>query len=137
MDRLAVLYGMTAKDLLGPHNLELGDLNVAFNLDIDPPQVVLTALAERTGADLDQLRTMAMTGAVTNASAGRGIAVASTRRPYGWEFELTLAPAASARDRLEISLRDGVVSERCRSWSWCAGGGLGPRSRGAIRWPSS
>jgi hypothetical protein len=108
------------KDLLGPHNLEFGDLNVAFNLVIDPPEVVLTALAERTGADLDQLRTMAMTGAVTNASAGRGIAVASTRRPYGWEFELTLAPAASARDRLEISLRDGVVSERCRSWSWCA-----------------
>jgi hypothetical protein len=57
--------------------------------------------------------------AVTNAIAGRGIAVASTRRPYGWEFELMLALAASARDRLEIGLRDGVVSERCRSWSWC------------------
>lgn len=62
LDRLAVLYGMTASDLIGVRNLELGGVTVPYNLDIDAPEQVLVALAERTGVDAAQLRGMTLTG---------------------------------------------------------------------------
>jgi hypothetical protein len=60
--RLAVTYGMTPKYLLGPKNLELGGMYVPYNLSYDPPSVILTELAKRTGVDLGQLKAMTLLG---------------------------------------------------------------------------
>lgn len=47
LERLAVLCGMTTKDLLGPHNLPIGDFPIPHDLDADPPPVMLSELAKR------------------------------------------------------------------------------------------
>jgi hypothetical protein len=61
LDRLARLYEMPVKDLL-TRNLGLVDLDVPADLDYDPPMAMLTALAERTGVGLAQLRAMTLAG---------------------------------------------------------------------------
>ncbi|MEV6415355.1 TniQ family protein [Kribbella sp. NPDC051718] len=62
LDRLAVLYGMTASDLVGERNLELGGVTVPHDLDFDPPWTMLLALAQRTGIALGQLQAMTLSG---------------------------------------------------------------------------
>lgn len=62
LDRLAVLYGMNRKDLVGPHNLAIGGMYVPHHLDADPPPVMLTELAKRTGVDLATLQAMTLAG---------------------------------------------------------------------------
>jgi hypothetical protein len=62
LDRLALLYGLTTKHLLGPLNLEYGGMYAPYLLDADPPPVVLTELAKRTGVDLEQLKAMTLAG---------------------------------------------------------------------------
>jgi len=57
--RLARLYRMTVKDLLG--NLDL-DVDLPADLDHDPPAVLLAELAQRTGVDLGQVRAMTLAG---------------------------------------------------------------------------
>jgi hypothetical protein len=61
LERLARLYEMSVKDLL-TRNLGLVDLDVRADLDYDPPMAILTALAERAGVELAQLRAMMLAG---------------------------------------------------------------------------
>lgn len=61
LERLARLYNLTVKDLL-THNLGPLDLTVPCDLDHDPPAAILTALGERTGVALAQLRAMTLAG---------------------------------------------------------------------------
>lgn len=62
LERLARLYGMSVRDLL-TYNLDLGDVVAApWNLDYAPPDVLLAALADRTGVDLAELRAMTLAG---------------------------------------------------------------------------
>jgi len=56
---LARLYHLPVKDLLG--NLDL-DVTVPWDLDRDPPEALLVALAQRTGVDLAQLRATTLAG---------------------------------------------------------------------------
>ncbi|WP_067603689.1 TniQ family protein [Nocardiopsis listeri] len=61
LERLAELYEMPVRDLL-TRNLGLVDLRVPDDLDYDPPQAMLAALAERTGVDLARLQAMTWVG---------------------------------------------------------------------------
>jgi hypothetical protein len=65
LDRLAALYGMTARELLrnnlGPASALLDDPAVT-DLDWDPPFALLEALAERTGTGAGELRLMTVAG---------------------------------------------------------------------------
>lgn len=62
LGRIAVSYGLSVKDLL-THNLDLPTVAVPLaDLDDDPPAVMLTALAERTGVEPVDLRMMTLTG---------------------------------------------------------------------------
>lgn len=61
LGRLAELYGMPVHDLL-QHNLGLVDLALPTGLDLNPPTAMLAALAEKTGVDRTQLRSMTLAG---------------------------------------------------------------------------
>ncbi|GEL18027.1 hypothetical protein PA7_18640 [Pseudonocardia asaccharolytica DSM 44247 = NBRC 16224] len=65
LQRIAQLYGLSVTDLVR-HNLGEASAQLADTaeeaLDWDPPIAVLAALAERTGAELGQLRRMTMAG---------------------------------------------------------------------------
>lgn len=60
--RLADLYNLQVKDLLGDENLGLPELEVLVDFDRDPPAALLSALAERTGVELARLRAMTLVG---------------------------------------------------------------------------
>ncbi|MFC7331351.1 TniQ family protein [Marinactinospora rubrisoli] len=61
LERLAGLYELPVQDLL-TRNLGLADLWVPADLDYDPPQAMLVALAGRTGVDVARLRSMTLAG---------------------------------------------------------------------------
>ena len=61
LSRVARLYHLPVSELL-THNLGQPGLAVPADLDYDPPQGLLTALAERTGSGLAQLRMMTLAG---------------------------------------------------------------------------
>jgi len=79
LERLARLYNLSVKDLL-THNLGLFDLTVPADLDHDPPAMMLTALAERTGVEPAQLKAMTLAGWVPWLSTPCGCA-STMRRP--------------------------------------------------------
>jgi hypothetical protein len=70
------------------------------------------SIAGGTGLDPVVFEPLGDDRGVHVAAGGPGLRATAGRR--------AVSPRPSSRDRLEISLRDGVVSERCRSWSWCA-----------------
>ncbi len=61
LERTARTYNLSVKDLL-THNLGQLDVKAPEVVDWDPPAAILAALAERTGADLAQLRMMTLAG---------------------------------------------------------------------------
>jgi len=61
LERTARTYNLSVKDLL-THNLGQLDVTAPEVVDWDPPAAILAALAERTGADLAQLRMMTLAG---------------------------------------------------------------------------
>ncbi|REH31064.1 TniQ protein [Kutzneria buriramensis] len=62
VSRLAALYGMRVEELLDDRNLDLDGAAVPYDLDFDPPETLLVALAERTGHDLGRLWAMTLIG---------------------------------------------------------------------------
>lgn len=61
LDRLAMLYAMTTKDLIGPDNAEFAPHPV-HHLDVNPPPTVLATLTQRTGLAVDRLQAMTLAG---------------------------------------------------------------------------
>lgn len=90
LGRLAQLYEMPVTDLL-KHNLGLVDLAVPADLDVDPPLSMLTALAERTGVPLVQLRSMTLGGWVP------------------WLFDMLPVPLQGAQTVFGTYVRDNSV----------------------------
>ncbi|WP_143832057.1 TniQ family protein [Nocardiopsis sp. CNR-923] len=87
LEQLAELYEMPVRDLL-TRNLGLVDLWVPDDLDYDPPQAMLAALAERTGVDLAQLKAMTWVG----------------WQP--WLFDMLPVPAQAAQTVFDTYVRD-------------------------------
>ncbi|MEV8479387.1 TniQ family protein [Streptomyces sp. NPDC051173] len=90
LNRLAQLYEMPVTDLL-KHNLGLVDLAVPADLDVAPPAAMLTALAERTGVPLVQLRSMTLGGWVP------------------WLFDMLPVPLQNAQTVFDTYVRDNSV----------------------------
>jgi hypothetical protein len=60
LDRLALVYGYTAEDILR-FDLGVGAMT-SEDLDLDPPAVVMAGLSERTGVPVDRVRAMTVPG---------------------------------------------------------------------------
>jgi len=86
LHRLARLYRMPVKDLLG--NL---DVDLPADLDYDPPQVLLAELAQRTGMGLGQVRAMTLAGSEM------------------WLLDTVYLQRPNAQDVFETYVRDNSV----------------------------
>jgi hypothetical protein len=90
LERIAPLYELRVEDLL-ERNLGLVGLRAPVDLDYDPPEAMLTALAERTGVEIARLRTMTLAG----------------WQP--WLFDMLSVPLQVAQPVFDTYVRDNSV----------------------------